>query len=101
MSQTMIESIVAKADSSPEGAGYHVDAVLSDGSHINAPISQVGPNWASFCEVHTEEVAVDLTGAVVTIDWSPGASFATGPRFHHLTAPDLSYPEESATGFGI
>jgi hypothetical protein len=83
MAHTMIEALVAKADTEPGKPGYHIDAVFPDGSHVNAPIFRVGANWAAFAELAEEEVMVDMTGATITVDWAPGASVATGPRFDH------------------
>lgn len=84
MSKTMIEALVEKANNEPGHPGYHVDAVFPDGSHLNAPILRVGPNWAAFAELDEDEVLVDMTGAVITIDWSPGMAKASGIRFGHL-----------------
>lgn len=87
-SKTMIEELVEKADNDEYGGGYHIDAVFPDGSRVNAPITKVGPNWASFSEINDEEVMVDVTGAVIKIDWMPGTAFATGERFEHLQHPE-------------
>lgn len=88
MKKSMIEELVAKANNDECGSGYHIDAVFPDGSRINAPVTKVGHNWASFCEINDDEVMVDLRGAVITIDWLPGTAFATGVRFEHLQHPE-------------
>ena len=84
MGLTMIEALVEKANNEPGSPGYHVQATLPDGSYVNAPITRVGQNWAAFTELDDEEVLVDLTGAVISIDWSPGPARAEGSRFEHL-----------------
>jgi len=86
--KSMIETLVDKANSEPGAPGYHIDAVFPDGSRINAPIYRAGPNWAAFAELGDEEVMVDLTGAVITIDWAPGPAVATGARFEHLAVQE-------------
>lgn len=88
MKKSMIEELVAKANNDEYGSGYHIDAAFPDGSRINAPITKVGSNWASFAEIANDEVLVDLTGAVITIDWMPGTAFASGVRFEHLQNPE-------------
>lgn len=95
MNKSMIEELVSQANNDETGSGYHIDAVFPDGSRVNAPITKVGPNWASFAEIDEDEVMVDLTGAVVTIDWIPGTAFATGTRFEHLSKPELDLPRPS------
>ncbi len=90
MSLTMIEALVAKANNEPGHPGYHVSATFPDGSYINAPITRVGSNWAAFAELDDDEVLVDLTGAVISIDWAPGAAEAMGSRFAHLSVSENS-----------
>lgn len=80
--KTAIEALIERANT--QDAGYHVKATFPNGDAVNAPIVDFGPNWASFSEIGEEHVVVDLTGAVLEIDWAPGMAFATGERFSGL-----------------
>lgn len=84
MGKSLIEVLVQKANSEPGSPGYHVAAAFADGSYINAPISRFGCDWALFTELNDEELFVDLTGAVLSIDWMPGAAIAEGKRFEKI-----------------
>ena len=83
---TAIEDLVARADAEPGKSGYHVRAMFVDGSRIDAPILRHGTDWAEFDEiVEHGGLHVDLAGAVLQIEWAPGAAEAEGPRFSNLS----------------
>lgn len=86
MRKTAIEALVENAENVKDNPDYHVAATFPDGSYINAPILKVGPNWASFGGLGEDAVIVDMTGAVLEIDWTPGHPLATGERFSNLSS---------------
>lgn len=86
-----IEALVARANSEEGGPGYHVTATFPDGSVIDAPILEVGPNWMTVAEIEAEPYMVLLADAVkLKINWAPGAAYATGPRFEDVAPPSPS-----------
>lgn len=79
--KSAIEALVERADADENNSGYHIKATFPNGDVLNAPITDVGHNWGAFAELCPDSLVVDLTGAVLEIDWAPGAAYATGERF--------------------
>lgn len=87
-SKTAIEALIDRANAEEGSPGYHVTARFADGSVVDAPYVDVGPNWMLVDELQEEPTMIqthDATGLV--INWSPGEAYAEGPRFKHLNAP--------------
>ncbi len=72
---TAIEALVAKANAEDGCPGYHVTARFQDGSVIDAPILDHGPNWMRVAEIVEDGLFVDLTGASLSINWTPGPAY--------------------------
>jgi hypothetical protein len=83
---TEVERIVRDADAKGQGAGFSLTMTFPDGSRLTAPIYEVGPNWASLAELRDSPLMVDTLDATIEVDWSPGPSEASGPRFDYLGA---------------
>ncbi|AOG02903.1 hypothetical protein BSY19_5421 (plasmid) [Bosea sp. RAC05] len=48
---TAIEALVAQANAEEGSPGFHVTARFQDGSVIDAPILDHGPNWMRVAEI--------------------------------------------------
>jgi hypothetical protein len=83
---TNIEKVVREADAADGHPGYHVTLKYPDGSQLDAPIFDVGPNWARFADLRVLPLMVDTADAEIEINWSPGPAEASGPRFDYLNA---------------
>jgi hypothetical protein len=88
---TAIESLIARANAEEGSPGYHVTARFADGSVIDAPYLEVGPNWMTVAEIEAEPFMVLVADATsIRINWSPGEAYATGPRFEDVVPPSPS-----------
>ncbi len=89
---TEVERLVFEADAKGQGAGYHLTLTFPDGSRLDAPIYEVGPNWAKFAELREAPLMVDTFDATIEVNWEPGQAEASGPRFDYLDAtPRLAF----------
>jgi hypothetical protein len=81
-----IERLCAEVDAADGKPGYHVTLKYPDGSVLDAPIEEVGPDWARFAELRDGPLTVDTADAEISINWQPGPAAAAGPRFDWLNA---------------
>lgn len=83
--QTAVEKAWSEANKHEHGgAGFHLTFTFPDGSFVDAPPFEVGPNWARLDELTDGPFMLDVTDAEVAINWNPGPAQAYGPRFPHI-----------------
>lgn len=86
--KTAIEALIARANAEPGCPGYHVTARFPDGSIVDAPYTEVGPDWMTVAELGDEpRMILTKDASSLDVNWSPGQAYAEGPRFAHFDAP--------------